>query len=125
MATAALGPAALLLPAIGLVGLLTYRVQQRTTEIGVRLALGASGRQVVWLMLQHPIRLATIGLIGGILLSLASTGILRSLLFGLSPTDGATLAGAATAVVVLVILAACIPAWRATGLDPVVALRQD
>ena len=55
-------------------------------------------------MLQHPIRLATFGLIGGLLLSLASTGILRSLLFGLSPTDSATLAGAATAVVVLVTL---------------------
>jgi predicted permease len=117
--------AALGLLAIGLVGLLTFRVQQRTTEIGVRLALGATGRQVVWLMLQQPIRLATIGLIGGILLSLATTGILRSLLFGLSPTDVTTLAGAATAVVVLVTLAACIPARRAARLDPVVALRQE
>ena len=117
--------AALALLAIGLVGLLTFRVQQRTPEIGVRLALGATGRQVVWLMLQHPLRLATTGVLAGVLLSLASTGLLRSLLFGLSPTDRATLTGAATAVVVLVTLAACIPAWRAARLDPVVALRQE
>ena len=117
--------AALVLLAIGLVGLLTFRVQQRTTEIGVRLALGATGRQVIWLVLQHPFRLAIAGLAIGILLSLASTGLLRSLLFGLSPTDVSTLAGAAIAVVILVTAAACIPAWRASRLDPVVALRQE
>ena len=117
--------AALMLLAIGLVGLLTFRVQQRTTEIGVRLALGATGRQVIWLVLQHPIRLAIAGLVVGIMLSLASTGLLRSLLFGLSPTDSSTLAGAAAAVVILVTASACIPAWRASRLDPVVALRQE
>ena len=117
--------AALVLLAIGLVGLLTFRVQQRTTEIGVRLALGATGRQVIWLVLQHPFRLAIAGLAVGIMLSLASTGLLRSLLFGLSPTDISTLAGAATAVVILVTASACIPAWRASRLDPVVALRQE
>ena len=82
--------AALVLLAIGLVGLLTFRVQQRTTEIGVRLALGATGRQVIWLVLQHPFRLAIAGLAAGIMLSLATTGLLRSLLFGLSPTDIST-----------------------------------
>jgi putative ABC transport system permease protein len=117
--------AALLLLAIGLIGLLTFRVQQRTTEIGVRLALGATGRQVVWLVLQQPFRLAAAGLGAGIVLSLASAGLLRSLLFGLSPTDASTLAGAAAAVVSLVTAAACIPAWRASRLDPVVALRQE
>ena len=117
--------AALVLLAIGLVGLLTFRVQQRTTEIGVRLALGATGRQVIWLVLQHPLRLAIAGLAAGIMLSLATTGLLRSLLFGLSPTDISTLAGAAAAVVLLVTASACIPAWRASRLDPVVALRQD
>jgi hypothetical protein len=117
--------AALVLVAIGLVGLLTFRVQQRTTEIGVRLALGATGRQVIWLVLQHPFRLAFAGLAAGIALSLASTGVLRSLLFGLSPTDASTLAGAAAAVVILVAASACIPAWRASRLDPVIALRQE
>ena len=76
-------------------------------------------------MLQQPFRLAVVGLIAGILLSLASTGLLRSLLFGLSPTDGATLAGAAAAVITFVTLAAFIPAKRAARLDPVVALRQE
>ena len=117
--------AALVLLAIGLVGLLTFRVQQRTTEIGVRLALGATGRQVIWLVLQHPFRLAFAGLAAGIALSLASTGVLRSLLFGLSPTDASTLAAAAAAVVILVAASACIPAWRASRLDPVIALRQE
>jgi hypothetical protein len=117
--------AALVLLAIGLVGLLTFRVQQRTSEIGVRLALGATGRQVVWLVLQQPVRLAIAGLAAGLALSLASTGLLRSLLFGLSPTDVTTLAGAAASVVVLVTASACIPAWRASRLDPVVALRQE
>ena len=117
--------AALMLLAIGLVGLLTFRVQQRTTEIGVRLALGATGRQVIWLVLKHPFRLAIAGLAAGITLTVASTGLLRSLLFGLSPTDVSTLAGAAAAVVILVTASACIPAWRASRLDPVVALRQE
>jgi predicted lysophospholipase L1 biosynthesis ABC-type transport system permease subunit len=117
--------AALVLLAIGLVGLLTFRVQQRTSEIGVRLALGATGRQVVWLVLQQPVRLAIAGLAAGLALSLATTGLLRSLLFGLSPTDVTTLAGAAVSVVVLVTASACIPAWRASRLDPVVALRQE
>jgi predicted permease len=117
--------AALALLAIGLVGLLSFRVQQRTTEIGVRLALGATAGQVIWLMLRHPFRLAVAGLAAGITLSLATTGLLRSLLFGLSPTDASTLAGAATAVMLLVIASACIPAWRASRMDPVVALRQE
>jgi predicted permease len=117
--------AALLLLAIGLVGLLTFRVQQRTAEIGVRLALGATGSQVVWLVMRQPLRLALAGLVAGIMLSVATTGLLRSLLFGLSPTDVSTLTGAAIAVIVLVTTSACIPAWRASKLDPVVALRSE
>jgi ABC-type antimicrobial peptide transport system permease subunit len=76
-------------------------------------------------VLQHPFRLALAGLAAGIMLSLASTGLLRSLLFGFSPTDVSTLTGAAMAVIVLVIASACIPAWRASRLDPVIALRQE
>jgi putative ABC transport system permease protein len=117
--------AALALLAIGLFGLLTFRVQQRTTEIGVRVALGANVGTVVWLVLQQPLRLAAAGTVAGTALTLATTGLLRSLLFGLSPTDVPTLTASVAAVVALVLLSACIPAWRAARLNPIVALRHE
>jgi predicted permease len=116
--------AALVLLAIGLFGLLTFRVQQRTAEIGVRLALGATTRQVIWLVLYPPLRLAAVGLLAGLVLSLGATNFLQSLLFGLSPADLPTLAGSTIAVVVLVFLAGSVPAWSAARLEPAVALRQ-
>jgi len=121
-AFAALG---LALAAAGIYSVLSFHVTRRTHELGVRMALGAPRRHVLGLMLTMGARLVLIGLAIGIAASLASTRLLRSQLFGVQPAD--PLAYAAVAVLLgLVALVACyIPARRAAGVDPMVALRTD
>jgi len=116
--------AALSLLAIGLFGQVMFRVRQRTTEIGVRLALGAKSDQVVWLVLQQPIKLALIGVAIGVPATLAVTRLMTSLLFGLMPGDVPTLAGSIAGVLVIVAASASWPAWRASRVDPATALRE-
>jgi putative ABC transport system permease protein len=116
---------ALLLACIGLYGVMSYTVAGRTREIGVRMALGAQRRDVMRLVLKEAMVLVVVGLALGIPLSLASTRLLHSYLFGLNGTDPATLL-----IVVLVLgfvasFAAFIPARRAAGVDPNVALRYE
>jgi ABC-type antimicrobial peptide transport system permease subunit len=119
---AALG---LALAAAGIYSVLSFHVTRRTHELGVRMALGASRRHVLGLMLTMGGRLALVGLAVGVAASFASTRLLRSQLFGVEPAD--PLAYAAGAVVLgLVTLVACyIPARRAAAVDPAVALRQE
>ena len=121
-AFAALG---LALAAAGIYSVLSFHVTRRTHELGVRMALGAPRRHVLGLMLTMGGRLVLVGLAIGVAASLASTRLLRSQLFGVEPAD--PLAYAAVAVVLgVVALAACyIPARRAAGVDPMVALRQE
>jgi predicted permease len=116
---------ALSMLAIGLFGLVTFRVRQRTAEIGVRVALGARRGQVVWLVLRQPVVLAAAGIVVGLPATLAITRLMTTLLFGLSPSDGPTLAGATLAVLLAVVGAAAWPAWRASRLDPTTALREE
>jgi predicted permease len=116
---------ALSLLTIGLVGLVTFRVRQRTAEIGVRVALGARRGQVIWLVLSQPVVLAAAGIVVGLPATLAITRLMTVLLFGLSPNDGPTLAGATIAVLLTVVGAAAWPAWRASRLDPMTALRDE
>ncbi len=116
---------AVLLAAIGLYGLLSYGVAQRQHEIGVRMALGATGSGVVRLVVQRSLWLVGVGTILGLAGSLAVTRVLGSLLFEVKPTDPMALAGAAALLLVVALVASYLPARRATRVDPLVALRAD
>jgi predicted permease len=120
-----LGLTTLVLSAIGLYGLLAYSVVQRTPEIGIRMALGAAVGAVRWMVLRESLALVACGLLAGIPAAFAGTKMLTSLLFGLAPRDPATLAGAAAFMVVLALVAAYLPARRASRVDPLAALRAD
>ena len=111
------------LACIGIYGLMAYSVARRTNEIGIRLALGARTGRVLWMVLRESLVLLAIGVAAGVPVALASTGVLRTLLYQLSPTDAGTLAGAAVAVGLMTVLAAWLPARRAAKVDPMVALR--
>jgi predicted permease len=116
---------ALTLAAIGLYGVMSYSVVRRTSEIGIRLALGAQSAMVLWMVLRESLLLLGIGLALGLPLTLATTRVLRDQLFGLSPTDPAILAAAIAVVAAMTLIAAWLPARRAAKVDPMVALRCD
>ena len=113
------------LSAIGVYSVLAYLVSQRTKEIGVRLAIGASPSAVVWLFVREGVVLTTVGLIAGLAGALAADQWIRSLLFGVTPTDPTTFAGVACVLIVAALLATYVPARRAAGVDPIDALRTD
>jgi len=116
---------AVLLSAVGIYGVLSYLVTQRTREIGVRLALGAQRGNILRLLLGDGLRLAGFGIAIGLVAALAAMRLLSGLLFGVAPTDALVLLGV-TALITLVALGACaLPAMRATRVDPVVALRYE
>jgi putative ABC transport system permease protein len=115
---------ALLLAAIGLYGVMAYLVGQRTREIGLRIALGASSKAIVGSIMSDGLALVGIGLVAGSALTLAVTRVLREFLFGVSPTDPSTLAVVAAVLVGVAVLACLIPARRAMRIDPMVAIRE-
>jgi len=116
---------ALLLACIGLYGIMSYTVAGRTREFGVRVALGARREDVLHLVLSEGMLLVGAGLIVGIPLALAGSRLLNSFLFGLKGTDPLSLAGGIALLGIVGLLAAVIPARRATKVDPVVALRYE
>jgi putative ABC transport system permease protein len=116
---------ALLLAMVGVYGVMNFVVAQRTSEFGLRVALGARPRDVVRLVLGRALRLAVVGLTAGLALSLAASGLISSMLFGLKPIDPMTYAIVLAAVTPVIFLAAVIPAWRATQVDPLMALREE
>ncbi len=119
------GLLALVLAAIGLYGVLAYSVSQRTNEIGLRLALGAGRRQVLWMVLKQALAWVGLGAAAGIAATLAAGRLVASLLFGLDPHDPTTMVLASLALVAVSVAAAWWPARRAARLDPVTALRTE
>jgi putative ABC transport system permease protein len=117
--------AAILLAAIGIYGLVSHWVTQRTYEIGLRLAIGATRKQVVSMILSHGLRVALYGIAAGILTALAATRLLTSLLYGVASTDPRTFAAVALLVLAVTLAATAFPAWRASRIDPVTSLRVD
>jgi predicted permease len=116
---------ALLLACIGLYGVMSYNVVQRTNEIGIRLALGAQTQSVLWMVLQESLLLLGVGLILGLPLTFAGTRVIRQQLFGITALDPFTFAAAILIVSAMTVIAAWLPARRATRVDPMVALRCD
>lgn len=116
---------AVLLACIGLYGLMSYTVTRRTREIGIRIALGAQRRSVLWLVLREALVLALFGIAIGIPSALVATRFIASMLFGISTNDLATIAGVALLLLLVTLLAGFLPARRASGIDSVVALRRE
>ena len=119
------GILAVFLSCIGIYGLLSYSVARRTSELGIRLALGARSHTLIWMILRESVVLLAIGLAIGIPVALSSTRILKGLLFELSPLDPSALTIAIAAVACMTLAAAWLPARRATRIDPVQALRTE
>jgi ABC-type antimicrobial peptide transport system, permease component len=121
----AFGILAVALAAIGLYGVMSYAVGQRTREIGVRMALGAQRVDVLAMVLRQSMTLVAAGLAAGVLGALALTRLLREALYGLTPTDPKTYAGVSLLFVTVALAAAYLPARRAVRIDPVTALRHE
>ena len=115
----------LLLAAVGLFGVLSYIVAQRTSEIGIRIALGAQREQVLRLMLLDGLWPALFGLGLGLAASAALARQIRSMLYGTQPLDPAVFVAVATLLVLVAVLACMVSAWRASRLDPMQALRME
>ena len=116
---------ALLLGVVGLYGVIAYSVNQRTREIGVRMALGAQRSSVYQLIMKEAGWLAGVGISAGILCSIGAATLIRGLLFGVRSWDAATLAAVAAVLAISALVASYIPARRAAKVDPMVALRYE
>jgi ABC-type antimicrobial peptide transport system permease subunit len=115
----------LTLAAVGLFGVLSYIATQRTSEIGIRIALGAQREQVLRQMLMDGLRPAIFGLGFGLAASVGAARLMRSMLYGTQPLDPFVFASVAAMLLLVAVLACMVPAWRASRLDPMRALRTE
>ncbi len=122
---AGLAGLSLLISAIGVYGVLSYTVRQRTREIGLRLAIGADRAQVLRMILRQGLSIAAVGIVVGLVLSAGLTRFLGSLLYGVEPVDALTFALVAAVMLAAAFLASYLPAAKAAGLDPTAALRDN
>jgi len=122
---AVFGVAALLLAAMGIYGVTSYAVAQRTQEIGIRMALGAQLKDVLQLVLRRAMSLVVLGALLGLAGAYAATRVLSSLLFGVTATDLATFIAVPLLLLIVALLASLVPARRATRVDPLIALRYE
>jgi ABC-type antimicrobial peptide transport system permease subunit len=119
------GSMALLLGIVGIYGVISYAVSQRTREIGIRMALGATDSSVRQMFLRHGLALTSIGLAVGVVSAFAATRLMSALLFEVSPLDPLTYAGVSVVLLAAAMMAAYVPARRATLVEPVEALRAE
>jgi ABC-type antimicrobial peptide transport system permease subunit len=115
----------LVLASLGVAGVVAFGVSQRVREIGVRIALGARGGDVVGLVVRDALKLVGIGVIAGLLLALPLALLVRGFLYGLSPFDPLAFGGATAVFALVALVASWLPARRAAGVDPMVALRAE
>ena len=116
---------ALMLASVGLYGVVAHGVTERTHEIGVRMALGAERRHVLGLVVRQGLSMALVGTAIGVARSLALSRWIQGLLFGVTPTDPATIVAVVATLLGVAALACYVPAWRATRVDPTPALRAE
>jgi ABC-type antimicrobial peptide transport system permease subunit len=116
---------ALVLGAVGLYGVISYIVSQRTAEIGVRMALGAQPHDVRSMVLRQGLAVVLAGIVVGVIIAAGTTRVLSSLLFEVSPRDPATFAVVTAILLVVSVVAIYLPARRAAGIDPIRALREE
>ncbi|HLK62218.1 MAG TPA: ABC transporter permease [Bryobacteraceae bacterium] len=122
---AGFGVLGLTLAAVGLYGLLTYTVARRTNEIGIRLALGAMRGQVLWMVIRHVLALLGVGIAIGLPVAWSASGLISSMLFGVRGRDLLTIGAATSMLAAIALIAGFLPAWRASRVDPTVALRYE
>jgi predicted permease len=122
---AVFGLLALVLATVGVYGVVSYSVAQRTREIGVRVALGAHLTTIYRLVIGQGMKLAWIGASAGLVLALATTGVLSSILYGVAPRDPLVFGGVIALLTIIAGAACLVPAWRATRIDPLIAIRSE
>jgi ABC-type antimicrobial peptide transport system permease subunit len=119
------GALALVLACIGLYGVMAHGVARRTNEIGIRMALGARGGNIAWMILRETLYLVLAGLLIGVPAALLGARLVSAQLFGMSPTDPITLVAAAMVLTLVALLAGYLPARRASRVNPLTALRYE